>query len=108
MEILCRAAGANAYGTGKVNIIPKGGSGFVKIYGGGIIRLKAVISASGFEGKRALAEMADLAADRLMKFSGEGIIKVVSPYPAVIAEAPESGFARVERGIEIIYRGVMI
>lgn len=48
------------------------------------------------------------AADKLMMFSGEGVIKVSSPYPAVIAEAAESGFARVERDIEIIYRGVRV
>lgn len=105
MEILCRAAEVCAYGEENVSIIPKDGDCFVRTYSGGIVRLKAVISASGFEGKKALTEVADGAAVKLTMFSGEGIIKVNSPYPAVIAEAAESGFARVERGIEIIYRG---
>lgn len=108
MEILCRAAGVYAYGAGNVSIIPKNGGGFVRTYAGGIVKLKAVISASGFEGKKALMEMADKAADKLMKFSGEGVIKVNCPYPAVVAEALENSFARVERGIEIIYRGVRV
>lgn len=108
MEILCRAAGVYAYGAGNVSIIPKNGGGFVRSYSGGIVKLKAVISASGFEGKKALTESTDRAADKLMMFSGEGVIKVCSPYPAVIAEAAESGLARVERDIEIIYRGAMV
>ena len=60
------------------------------------------------KGGNELMERLCRAADKLMMFSGEGVIKVSSPYPAVIADAAESGFARVERDIEIIYRGVRV
>ena len=103
--MLCGAAGVGAYGSGEVTILPKSGGGFMKLYDGGIVKVKAVISASGFTGRRELLNMADSAADKLMGFSGEGIIKISSPFPAVIAAAKENGFIRIEKDIEIIYRG---
>ncbi|MGN1105233.1 MAG: hypothetical protein ACI4RH_01180 [Huintestinicola sp.] len=105
MEVLCRAAEVGAYGSGEVTILPKSGGGFVKLYDGGIVKIKAVISASGVMGRRELLKLTDGAAGRLAAFSGEGIIKVCSPFPAVIAEVRENGFIRIERDIEIIYRG---
>ncbi|MDD6992340.1 MAG: hypothetical protein PUI48_11030 [Oscillospiraceae bacterium] len=105
LEVLCRVAEVGAYGSGEVTILPKGSGGFMKLYDGGIVKVKAVISASGFGGRRALLRMADLASERLAGFSGEGIIKISSPFPAVIAKAEESGFIRIEKDIEVIYRG---
>lgn len=108
MEVLCGAAGVSAYGAGNVSIIPKGGGGFVRSYKGGIVKFGAIVSASGFEGRKKLIEITDTAAEKLMRFSGEGIIRVYSPYPTEIAEAAESGFVRVQRSIEVIYRGVRV
>lgn len=105
LEVLCRAAEVGAYGSGEVTILPKGNGGFVKLYDGGIVRTKAVISASGFGGRRELLRLADGASEKLADFSGEGIIKMISPFPAVIAAAEENGFIRIEKEIEIIYRG---
>lgn len=105
LEVLCRAAEVGAYGSGKVTILPKSGGGFVKLYDGGIVKVKAVISASGFGGRRELLRLADLASERLAAFSGEGIIKVSSSFPAIIAKAEENGFIRIEKDIEVIYRG---
>lgn len=106
IRILCEAAGASAYGSGEISINPKGGGDFMKLYKGGIARTKAVISASGFCGRKRLLELCDDAAEKLIAFSGEGIIKISSPFPAVIARAEENGFIRIERDIDIIYRGV--
>ncbi|MGN0637710.1 MAG: hypothetical protein ACI4J0_05020 [Huintestinicola sp.] len=105
LEVLCSAADMGAYGAGDVTVIPKGDGGFVKLYEGGIVRTKAVISASGFGGRRELLGLADGAAESLCAFSGEGIIKICSPFPAVITEAKENGFIRIEKEIEVIYRG---
>lgn len=105
LEILCSVADVGAYGAGDVTVLPKGDGGFVKLYEGGIVRTKAVISASGFGGRRELLKMADDAAGRLTAFSGEGIIRISSPFPAVIAGAEENGFVRIEKEIEVIYRG---
>lgn len=105
MEVLCRAAEVGAYGSGEVTVLPKSGGGFVKLYDGGIVKAKAVISASGFGGRREILKLADKAAERLAGFSGEGIIKISSPFPAVIARAEENGFIRIEKDIEVIYRG---
>lgn len=105
LEVLCGAAGVGAYGSGEVTILPKEGGGFIKLYDGGIVKAKAVISASGFGGRKELLRLADEAAERLSVFSGEGIIKVSSHFPAVIAKAEENGFIRIEKDIEIIYRG---
>ncbi len=84
MEILCRAAGVYAYGEGNVSIIPRNGGGFVRTYSGGIVKLKAVISASGFEGKKTLAESADRAADKLMMFSGRALSRYVPHIPLLL------------------------
>ena len=105
MRLLCSAAGAGAYGSGEISVIPKGGGDFVKLYGGGIVRTKAVISASGFDGRKKLLELVDSAAKKLSDFSGNGIIRICSPYPAVIVRAEDNGFIRIEKDIEIIYRG---
>lgn len=105
LEVLCRAAEAGAYGSGEVTILPKGSGGFMKLYDGGIVKVKAVISASGFIGRRELLRLADGVSEKLAGFSGEGIIKISSPFPAVIAKAEENGFIRIEKDIEVIYRG---
>ena len=105
MELLCSAAGVGAYGAGDVSLSPKAGGDFMKIYGGNIVRCKAVISASGFGGRKDLIRLADSAVKRVMDISGGDIIKVSAPFPAVIARAEKNGFIRVERDIEIIYRG---
>ncbi|MCI7768409.1 MAG: hypothetical protein MSJ26_10600 [Oscillospiraceae bacterium] len=106
IRILADAAEAGAYGSGEVSVCPKGGGDFLKLYKGGIARTKAVISASGFGGRKKLLELTDSAAKKLSDFSGEGIIRICSPFPAVIARAEENGFIRIERDIEIIFRGV--
>ncbi len=105
MRLLCGIAGSGAYGSGGVSVSPKGDGSFIKLYRGGIVRTKAVVSASGFGGRKELICLADNAANRLSAFSGEGVIRIFSPYPAVIAEAKDNGFIRIEREIEIIYRG---
>ena len=105
MRVICEAAGTGAYGSGEVSVIPKGGGDFIRLYGGGIIKTKAVISASGFSGRKKLIGLADDAAKRLSALSGNGIIRICSHFPAVIARAEENGFIRIEKDIEIIYRG---
>lgn len=105
LELLCRVADTGALGAGDISIIPKGEGGFVKLYDGGIVKIKAVISASGLGGRKELLRLIDSASKKLTDFSGEGIIRIISPYPAVIARAEENGFIRIEKEIEIIYRG---
>lgn len=105
MELLCEAAGAGAYGEGAVSVSPKEGCGFVKTYGGGISKIRAVVSAEGYSGRKALLELADKAAGKVCGFSGQGVISVCSPYPAVLTESSEDGFMRFERKLDIIYEG---
>lgn len=105
MEIICAAAGAGAYGAGEVSISPKEGCGFVKTYSGGISKIRAVITAGGYGGRTALLELADRAAGLLCGFSGQGVISVSAPYPAVMTESAEDGYMRFERKIDIIYEG---
>lgn len=105
-EILCNAAGTGAYGSGEISLSPTGGGRFKRLFEGSIVMVKAVISASGKCGRKKLIELADNAAARLTAFSGEGIIRISAPCPAVITEAWDNGYIRIEREIEIIYRGV--
>lgn len=46
LEVLCRAAEVGAYGSGEVTILPKGSGGFMKLYDGGIVKVKAVTFSS--------------------------------------------------------------
>ena len=103
MRVLCGAADTAAYGVGRVSIAIKGGEGFVRLYKGGIARVKAVISASGGSRGEVIA-MTDEIAGKLTAFSGEGVIKISAPFPAVLEKADKNGDVRFCREIEVIYR----
>lgn len=103
MRVLCGAADTAAYGVGRVSIAIKGGEGFVRLYKGGIARVKGVISASGGSRGEVIA-MTDEIAGKLTAFSGEGVIKISAPFPAILEKADNNGGVRFCREIEVIYR----
>ncbi|MBP1546139.1 MAG: hypothetical protein J6A37_06025 [Oscillospiraceae bacterium] len=103
MRVLCGAADTAAYGVGRVSLNIRSGEGFVRLYKGGIARVKAVISASGGSRGEVIA-MTDEITGKLTAFSGEGVIKISAPFPAVLEKADKNGDVRFCREIEVIYR----
>ena len=103
MRVLCNAADTAAYGVGRASIAIKCGEGFVRFYKGGIARVKAVISASGGSRGEVIA-MTDEIVGKLTAFSGEGVIKIIAPFPAILEKADKNGDVRFCREIEVIYR----